>query len=154
LTGKADRIDRLREDNSYAVIDYKSGYTPDNGEVKRGLAPQLPLEALMLEKAAFEKAPAGKTGALVYWRVTGTGQKPVEQKHIMPKDTTIGALVTEAEAGIKQLVETFDDPATAYISQPRGDAKPRFSDYDHLARVKEWGISGDDDDGNAAEDAA
>ena len=32
----------------------------------------------------------------------------------------------------------FDDPATPYLSCPRPEAAPRFSDYGHLARVKEW----------------
>jgi ATP-dependent helicase/nuclease subunit B len=143
LTGKADRIDKLN-DGSYAIIDYKSGFTPENGEVKSGLSPQLPLEALMLERGGFEKIPAGKTSALVYWKVTGSGQKPVEKKSVAPKDYSITQMIEDAEAGLKALVERFDDAATPYLSQPRADAKPRFSDYDHLARIKEWGVSGDE----------
>jgi ATP-dependent helicase/nuclease subunit B len=143
LTGKADRIDKFL-DGSYAVIDYKSGFAPENGEVKSGLAPQLPLEALMLEKGGFDKIPSGKVRELVYWKVTGSGQKPVERKSIAPKDYSVEEMVSDAERGLRALVDQFDDPATPYMSQPRADAKPRFSDYGHLARVKEWGVSGDD----------
>jgi ATP-dependent helicase/nuclease subunit B len=143
LTGKADRIDKLR-DGSYAIIDYKSGFTPENGDVKSGLSPQLPLEALMLERGGFEKIPAGKASALVYWKVTGSGQKPVEKKSVTPKDYSVEQMVADAEAGLKALVDRFDDAATPYLSQPRADARPRFSDYEHLARTKEWGVAGDD----------
>ncbi len=148
LSGKADRIDKLNG-GDYAIIDYKSGFTPENSEVKSGLAPQLPLEALILAKGGFDKIPDGVAGELVYWKVTGSGQKPVEQKTIAPKGYSIEQLVEDAEAGLKELVARFDDPATPYLSQPRAEAKPRFSDYDYLARVREWGTRGDD-----GEDAA
>ncbi len=149
LTGKADRIDKMR-DGSYAIIDYKSGFTPENGAVKAGLSPQLPLEALMLEQGGFEKIPAGKVSALVYWKVTGGGQKPVEKKAVTPKDYSVAQMVTDAESGLKALVAQFDDPLTPYLSQPRADARPAFSDYEHLARIKEWGVSGDDGEEEAA----
>ncbi len=145
LTGKADRIDKMR-DGSYVIIDYKSGYAPEARDVKAGLAPQLPLEALILEKGGFDKIPAGKVSELIYWKVTGSGQRPVERKTIRSKDYSLEQMITDAECGLKELVQKFDDPAVPYISQPRADHKPRFSDYEHLARVKEWAISGDDED--------
>jgi len=144
LTGKADRIDRFA-DGSFAIIDYKSGYVPKPADIRQGLSPQLPLEALMLEQNAFEGL-SGKVNDLVYWRVTGSGQKPVERKTCIPKDLSIEDMVAEAASGLAALIEKFDDAATPYISQPRADAKPKFSDYDHLARVKEWGLAGEEDD--------
>jgi len=145
LTGKADRIDKFR-DGSYAIIDYKSGFTPENNAVKSGLSPQLPLEALILECGGFDKITAGKVNELVYWKVTGSGQKPVEKKSVKPKDYSVGEMIADAATGLQELVERFDDPATPYLSQPHADAKPRFSDYEHLARTKEWGVSGDEED--------
>ena len=145
LTGKADRIDKFTA-GGYAIIDYKSGFVPKTGDVAQGLSPQLPLEALMLEKGAFPGIEPAKVGELVYWRVTGSGQKPVERNSILKNDDQLETAIAEAEAGLKALVEKFDDPATPYLSQPRAEAKPKFSDYDHLARVKEWGISGDDEE--------
>jgi ATP-dependent helicase/nuclease subunit B len=149
LSGKADRIDRM-QDGNYAVIDYKSGGTPTKGDVRQGLSPQLPLEALMLAKGAFDGIPAGETSELVYWKVTGSGQKPVEQVTISGKDFSVADMTAAAEDGLLTLVEKFDDPATPYLSQPRADAKPKFSDYNHLARVREWGLSGDDEGEDAA----
>ncbi len=145
LNGKADRIDKFR-DGSYAIIDYKSGFTPENSAVKSGLSPQLPLEGLMLECGGFEKITAGQVSELVYWKVTGSGQKPVEKKSVKPKDYSVGEMIADAATGLQELVERFDDPATPYLSQPHADAKPRFSDYEHLARTKEWGVSGDEEE--------
>ena len=148
LSGTADRIDRLT-DGSYAIIDYKSGGTPSKTDVRQGLSPQLPLEALMLRHGAFKDMPMGETSELVYWRVTGSGQKPVERITLSSRDISVADMTDAAQAGLLALVEKFDDPATPYLSQPRAEAKPKFSDYEHLARVREWSIGGDD-----AEDAA
>lgn len=146
VTGKADRIDKFT-DGGFAIIDYKSGFVPRTGDVTQGLSPQLPLEALMLQRGAFAEIPAGgRVNDLIYWRVTGSGQRPVERKSVAGKDTPLETVIAEAEIGLRSLVERFDDPATPYLSQPRAEAKSRFSDYDHLARVKEWGISGDEEE--------
>ena len=48
----------------------------------------------------------------------------------------------QALAGLMGLIARFDLPETPYLSQPRGLA-PRFSDYAHLARVKEWSAGGE-----------
>jgi ATP-dependent helicase/nuclease subunit B len=144
LTGKADRIDRFL-DGDYAIIDYKSGIVPKPGDVAEGLSPQLPLEALMLERGAFPEI-SGRVAELVYWRVTGSGQRPVEKRPALLKDESPAEVIAAAEQGLKSLVERFDDPATPYLSQPRAEAKARYNDYGHLARVREWSISGDEEE--------
>ena len=148
LTGKADRIDKLL-DGSYAIIDYKSGFAPEGRDVKAGLSPQLPLEAVILEKDGFEKISGGKVSELIYWKVTGSGQNPVEKKSATPKNTEIEQIIMDAETGLKELTARFDEASTPYLSRPRADAKPRFSDYEHLARTKEWGVTGDDGEESA-----
>lgn len=152
LVSKADRIDRM-DDGSYAIIDYKTGTLPKPAEVIDGLSPQLPLEGLMLRHGAFPDLPAGPTSIMAYWRTAGSGKKPIEQKQINDSGQVKVAaadLIDQAAAGLRNLINVYDDAATPYISHPRPDAKPKGADYDHLARVKEWGVSGDDD----AEDAA
>lgn len=143
LTGKADRIDVL-PGGACAIIDYKSGGAPKKAEVQQGFSPQLPLEALMLREGKFEGVKAAVAEELVYWKVTGGGKTPVEQKTMASKEFPVPRLVAEAEAGLRNLIGQFSDEKTSYLSQPRAEAKPVFSDYDHLARVKEWGVSGDD----------
>ena len=145
LTGKADRIDKL-SGGGYAIIDYKSGQTPKTADVRSGASPQLPLEALMLEKGAFKELDAGEAQELVYWHVAGGGQKPVEMISINPEGCPVAQLVREAEAGLKKLVAEFDNPATPYLSRPDAAILPKFSDYDHLARVKEWAVSGGEEE--------
>lgn len=152
LVGKADRID-VMADKSYAIIDYKTGTLPKTPEVIDGLSPQLPLEALMLQQGAFPGLAAGATSVMAYWRTAGTGKQPIEQKQINDSGrvkVSADDLIAQAALGLRNLIDVYDDAQTPYISQPRPDAKPKGADYDHLARIKEWGVSGDDD----AEDAA
>ena len=52
-------------------------------------------------------------------------------------------LVADALAGLNRLVAGFDDPRTPYRAVPRPERAPRYSDYGHLARVKEWSILGE-----------
>ena len=65
---------------------------------------------------------------------------------IRPVKSAPGALAAAALEGLARLVARFDDPATPYHAVPRPDRAPAFSDYAHLARVKEWsaGVLGED----------
>ncbi len=140
LTAKADRIDRLR-DGGFAVIDYKTGAAPKSKEVEAGLAPQLSLEAAMVHAGAFEgAAPEGPVSALEYWRLSG-GDPPGTVEAVK-KDPW--ALAEEALGGLEQLVARFQDPATPYLSVPRARWAPRYNDYEHLARIREWSVGGEE----------
>lgn len=49
-----------------------------------------------------------------------------------------------AHSGLIALIEAFRDKNTAYLSLPELDKAPRYNDYEHLARVKEWvALNGD-----------
>jgi len=143
VTAKADRLDKFNS-GGYAIIDYKSGYVPNNTEVKDGLSPQLPLEGLILEQGGFEGIASDKVEDLIYWKVTGGGQEPVEIQHVNPRSTSVEQLITEAHDGILELSSHFMKEDSAYISYPRQDIKAGYTDYEHLSRVKEWGILGDE----------
>jgi ATP-dependent helicase/nuclease subunit B len=138
LTARADRIDRL-SDGRLAIIDFKTGAVPGAPEVVAGFAPQLPLEAAIAAAGGFENVPPGAVGDLAYWRLSGG--------RIVGAVSSVGGdqpdeLAAQARAGLTHLIEAFDDPATAYESRPRADWAPRYSDYEHLARVKEWSAPG------------
>jgi ATP-dependent helicase/nuclease subunit B len=47
--------------------------------------------------------------------------------------------------GLRALIARYDDPETPYPARPRSEWARRFSDYRHLARVKEWGAGGEDE---------
>ena len=141
ISGKADRIDR-KQDGGFAIIDYKSGQIPETGDVKRGLSPQLPLEALMLNAGAFADVK-GETTDLIYWKVTGSGQNPVERQSLFASADDLQEAIKATSIGVQQLIAQYDDVATPYLSQPRPSKMTSFSDYDYLARVKEWALSAD-----------
>jgi ATP-dependent helicase/nuclease subunit B len=147
LGARADRIERL-SDGRYAVLDYKTGQPPGDREVKIGLAPQLTLEGAMIREGGFEGIPAGASIAeLLYLRLNGgdpAGQPAPKQF----KDSTPDQEADKALARLRGVVAEFALPETPYRSFTRPQWVGRtYSDYDHLARVKEWSAFGGEDDG-------
>jgi ATP-dependent helicase/nuclease subunit B len=140
LTATADRIDRL-VDGSLAIIDYKTGGPPSAKEIKLGFAPQLPLEAAIARAGGFDGLAAGPVARLEYWRVSG-GEPPGERK---PLKIDADAEATAALDGLRDLIAKYDDADTPYPARPRAEWARRFSDYRHLARIKEWGAGGEDE---------
>lgn len=136
LTAKADRIDR-RRDGGIVVIDYKTGQPPTAREIALGFAAQLPLEAAIGAAGGFRGVHAGPVASLEVWRLTGG----VEAGEIKPVQADPNELAREAMEGLKRLVALYDDPRTPYESMPRAAFAPRFSDYEHLARVQEWAVA-------------
>ena len=136
LSAKADRIDR-QADGTLILIDYKTGALPKPGDVKRGAAPQLPLEAVIAAKGSFAAVPRSADAQLQYWRLTG-GEPAGEVKPLADP----AGLAERAYGGLCRLIELFDDEATAYQALPRRDWAPAYNDYLHLARAKEWDVSG------------
>jgi ATP-dependent helicase/nuclease subunit B len=131
LAAKADRIDRLL-DGTLAIIDYKTGEPPKEKEVLRGEAPQLPLEVAIAEAGGFEGFEPARIAELEYWRLRGD-DKDGEQRL---KD--IDDLAGQARDGLTRLIAAFGNPQTPYAAVPRPHLAPRYGDYEHLARVKEW----------------
>ena len=76
-------------------------------------------------------------------------------------DRVQGFLTPDAQAdrALQKLTEVaskFEDPATPYRSRERPMFQGRsYGDYDHLARVKEWSLSGGvGEETEAGDDAA
>ncbi len=139
LTATADRIDLLA-DGSLAIVDYKTGSPPTKKEVAAGFAPQLPLEAAIAAAGCFDTVAGAVIGALEYWQLTGG--EPAGKCAAATDNAQ--ELARRALAGVQQLVTVFDRPETRYPARPRPSAAPRFSDYEHLARVREWSAVGHD----------
>ncbi len=99
----------------------------------------------MAAAGGFENVSPGSVGDLEYWRLSGG--RTVGAVSSVGGDAP-DELAQRAQAGLSRLIETFDDPATPYESRPRANWAPRYSDYEHLARVKEWSVSGPNDDGS------
>ncbi len=139
LTAKADRIDRT-EAGALEIIDYKTGGLPSRSHVRDGRSPQLSLEAAIAIAGGFQGVDAAEVAALAYWKLSGAETAG----EITAIGGDAGALAGEAAAGLQVLIERFDDPATPYHPVPRPVLAPHWNDYAHLARHKEWSVSGGD----------
>jgi ATP-dependent helicase/nuclease subunit B len=139
VTATADRVD-VMQDGSIQLIDYKTGAPPTTKEVAGGYAPQLPIEAMIARHGGFEGIRSADVSRLLYWRLRGG--EPGGEERSAGEDPR--QLAQEALEGLAVLIRTFDDPETPYRARPHPDKAPKYSDYLHLARVKEWASSGED----------
>jgi ATP-dependent helicase/nuclease subunit B len=145
LTAEADRIDRYR-DGGYAILDYKTGTMPNKKAVGALTAPQLPLEAAILKNRGFLDIPPGPIVELAYWKLSGGEPAGSIQINDAADPDELAQLVRDK---LTALIAAYDDPDTAYPSVPRPGEAPRFNDYAHLARIKEWSLGGDADGGES-----
>ncbi len=139
LLGTADRIDRMH--GGYAVVDYKTGGSFSIKALKSGSLPQLPLEAIILSKGGFEKVPRGEAVYLGYWKMTG-GSKAGEVREISGDLSDTIDIVLE---GLKNLIAVFRELDTPFYAVPDTSNAPRFNDYEHVSRLKEWAALDDED---------
>jgi len=162
LTGRADRIEEGR-DGGLTIIDYKTGTLPSVKDIEGGLSSQLVLLALMMGEGEhisssrgddsrrgdpdkkqdwIASPPARNDGrkntikSLEYWQLRG-GK---DAGSIKPLDETRIAFYMEAaKVGLLKLIETYNNPDFPYLSTPIPSRASLYNDYEHLARVKEWG---------------
>lgn len=139
LTGRADRIEQLRE-GGLAILDFKTGAVPTAKQTAVHYSPQLPLEAAMAAAGCFPDVPGEPSAALVYVRL-GTGE--LKEISAVDKDATAAGLAVDTLARLEQLVAAFENPSRGYASLARPMFGGRFGAYDHLARVKEWSTGGE-----------
>ncbi|MEJ0092466.1 MAG: double-strand break repair protein AddB [Methylocella sp.] len=141
LKARADRID-LARDGTVTLVDYKTGSPPGNKEILVGFAPQLTLEAAMASRCAFDQVRSAAIEGL-YLKLGGAkgGEiKPV----VFEKNTATFMDVAERHfAALLELLNQFRDPVTPYPPRPFPKFAKSHNPYDHLARVKEWSISGE-----------
>ena len=113
--------------------------------IASGLAPQLTLTAAILKAGGFADIGPAEPGELAYIRVSGGRIPGREEIRAWPGESA--DLAASALAGLKRRVEAFDKLETPYVAW----AAPQFmgkwdGDYDHLGRLWEWAVIGDDED--------
>ncbi|MEP4705373.1 MAG: double-strand break repair protein AddB [Hyphomicrobiales bacterium] len=154
LSGMIDRLDEL-EDGTLSIIDFKTGEPPSAKQVKSGLNAQLALEVTMQQKGAFDRiAPFSSRSVSQLGWVKLNGREdtaPFKSALITAKkgetQDTPDDLGDLAEQQLVDLIRQYRDPEQGYMSRPRPDFTFRFEgDYDHLARVKEWQVTEDEDE--------
>ncbi len=139
IEARADRID-VTADGRINIIDYKTGKPHTSKEVKAGYAPQLPIEGLIAASGGFcdknqKPIAAAEIENLIYWRL---GVEKVE----IPIENE--KLLDDAEEKLKKLIHTFDFETTPYLARPNPKHLLKYSNYEHLARVKEWSVHEDE----------
>ena len=149
LSARADRIERL-PDGRYAILDYKTGQAPSDKQVCIGVSPQLTLEAAILRRGGFADIPADASVAeLVYVGLKGR----VPAGAITIVNFKQGDPDFHAERALEKLKDValrFENPDQPYPPLVLSMWKTRYGTYDHLARVKEWSVAGDDDEAEAS----
>jgi len=147
LTAKADRLE-LYADGTLAIVDYKTGTLPRMVDVHAGLSPQLPLEAALAAQGGFASLGKRSVVALEFWRlggVEGGAVAPVKDRKSR-KVADPAMLADAAYRGLCDLIAYYGREDAEYPAMPRLESAPRYSDYQHLARWREW-ASADDDEG-------
>ncbi len=145
LVAKADRIE-LR--NGVAdIIDFKTGYPPTAKAVLRGFYPQLTLTAAILRRGGFEGLRATAIGDLLYVKVGAAASEPrfIRDKGGASSDD----LADRDMARLKSRLEAYARPDKPYLSWTAPEFAKRGGDYDHLARLYEWDVLGDDEPAEA-----
>jgi ATP-dependent helicase/nuclease subunit B len=145
LRAIADRIER-RKDGRYAILDYKTGASRTEKQVRTGLAPQLTLEAAIVREGGFKTIAPGSIAEIAYITLKG-GDPAGKLQKIDFKDSDADSQAAHALTRLKELVTRFADEATPYLSLVHPMWKTHYGDYDHLARVKEWSFTGGVDEG-------
>jgi ATP-dependent helicase/nuclease subunit B len=140
LTGIADRVERLKN-GSYAILDYKTGQTRTEKQVRTGLAPQLTLEAAILRAGKFGELTAGSVSEIAYVALKG-GEPAGNQITIDFNEGTPDSQADRALAKLKEIAVIFEDQTKPYLSLLHPMWTTHYGDYDHLARVKEWSLAG------------
>ncbi len=136
LRGRADRIDVLKSGGG-TIIDYKTGNPPSSKQVKELLAPQLPLEGAILAAGGFEELGKLAPRELTYIQFSGGAEAG---KIVAIED--VAELVREAELRLRERISQFDSEDTAYLPRVKAYRSDIVGDYDHLSRVREWSVSG------------
>ncbi|MBV8683097.1 MAG: double-strand break repair protein AddB [Caulobacteraceae bacterium] len=139
LTARADRIEvRGRQAD---VLDFKTGSAPTRKMMEAGLSPQLTLTAAILAAGGFEALGPLSPRELAYVRVSG-GRIPGRVEERAQGDAV--QLAASALEGLARRVAHFDRLETGYVSRAAMQFVGGHGDYDHLARVWEWNVIGED----------
>jgi ATP-dependent helicase/nuclease subunit B len=144
LKGRADRIEK-RADGSVFIMDYKTGTPPSEKAVEAGAAPQLPLEAVMVEAGVFGDALQGPVTELGFWKLSGRNNNG-EERRIFPNDPAkLRGIIETAADKLPALFNKFSSASTPYLATPHPGRSTYDDPYHGISRRGEWGGEGADD---------
>jgi ATP-dependent helicase/nuclease subunit B len=147
LKAKADRIDV--HEGGIDIVDFKTGLPPSFKSVVAGFYPQLTLTAAIIKHGQFEGLDAHHRskplGKLIYVRINSD---KVTSKELYDKKIPLSTddLAEHALLSLKKRILKYDQPSQAYRSWTAPQFRhERGGDYDHLARLYEWEVLGEDE---------
>ncbi|MFL5062619.1 MAG: double-strand break repair protein AddB [Xanthobacteraceae bacterium] len=152
LRARADRIEQMA-DGRYAILDYKTGQARTEKQVRTGLAPQLTLEAAILRHGGFAGIAKGASVAELSYVLLKGGEPAGEPCPVEFKEGDCDSQADRALSRLTGVARRFADENTPYRSLVHPMWRTHYGDYDHLARVKEWSLTGGELD-EAASDPA
>jgi ATP-dependent helicase/nuclease subunit B len=145
LTARADRLEV--KDGRISVIDFKTGAAPSWKQVRTGFSPQLSLTAAIARAGGFAGLGSVEPRDLLYVSVTGR-DPPARITEVsgpgQREPQAVEQTVDEALEGLNRLIGDYERRERAYVSRSAPPfAQRAYSDYDHLARVREWSVADD-----------
>lgn len=131
LTAKPDRIDVL-PDGRAQIYDYKSGKPPSEKQIKL-FDKQLPLEAAMVQRGAFDKIGPVEAAGISFIQLGGEGK--TEPRPLDP------GFVEETWQGFVTLIGKYLSGERGFTARLAMEQTGFGSDYDHLSRLGEWSMT-------------
>jgi len=133
LSCKADRIEI--DGKLATIIDFKTGGAPSKRDVFSGTSPQLPLEALILFAKGFNGVPVIKKYKVNVEELSYiTLSSGMKFGNIVSFRENIKELVSEARAGLEELIAYYSKPTTPFLICPNPELEPAYNAYSHLER--------------------
>lgn len=139
MQGTIDRIDVIGDGHRmfFRVIDYKSGSAPSRGDVDAGIALQLPLYALAVERILLvnQRAEPFDVG---YWALSRNGYRAAR---LMAKFEGDDIVATRDWPTFRDALERFVVELVASLRRgqfpiaPRSDDCTKVCDYRHACRI-------------------
>ena len=94
---------------------------------------------MIAKNGGFESVEKAEIESLMYWKL---GNK------IVCIDENMETILQNTENHIREVINLFDFETTGYLSRPNPKNVPEYSDYEHLARVKEWSVVDEEEHSN------
>lgn len=145
LTGRADRLD-LRHDGRLDIFDFKTGGIPAPRDMQALLAPQLLLEALIAHQGGFKGLPPAEAADIAYIKLAQGPEAFARTPVALPEGQDMAATLAEVQRRLVGHVGHYLRHQTPLPPLVVPSARTYPGDYDHLARLAEWSVAGDEDE--------
>lgn len=133
LIARPDRIDALKDGTAH-IYDYKSGKPPSDAQMK-AFDKQLPLEAAMAVRGAFDRLGPVPVSGVSYIQLGGEGA--TEARDLPPE------AIDETWDRFVDLIRRYQAGGKGFTARRAVEQVSDSGDYDHLSRFGEWSMADD-----------